>query len=258
MDSTLMKGLRVLETLARSHEPRGVSELARQLDLTRSNVHRTLQTLTAAGYARQGSTPGTYECTLKLFELSSAVMDRVDVTRVAAPHMRRLAEVTEETVHLSTLSGAEVVYLDKIESPQPVRAYSSIGGRAPAHCVASGKALLAELSESNVDALFGDEVPASTGRGVRDRTELAAELASIRERGYAVNHGEWRESVGGVAAVIVNAAGAVEASIGVSGPLERVEPNSGGSYRDAVVEAARAISLDLGCTAYPPRRESRT
>lgn len=250
-----MKGLRVLETLARSPEARGVSELARELDLTRSNVHRTLQTLTAAGYVRQAGTAGTYECTLKLFELSSAVLDRVDVKHVAEPHMRALAERTQETVHLSQLAGAEVVYLHKIESPQPVRAYSSIGGRAPAHCVASGKALLSHVDDATLAAILADDLPVWTERSVRDHDELATELAAVRRRGYAVNHGEWRVSVGGVAAVIVNASGTVEAAIGVSGPIERIEPQADGAYRDAVLEAAKATSHDMGCSTYPPPRD---
>lgn len=259
MDSTLMKGLRVLETLARSREARGVSELARDLELTRSNVHRTLQTLAGAGYVRQVSGTGAYECTLKLFELSSAVLDRVDVKYVAEPHMRRLANLTQETVHLSQLSGAEVVYLHKIESPQPVRAYSSIGGRAPAHCVASGKALLAEMEDhTEFVELFDDKLAVWTERSPCYRADLEAELSTVRARGYAVNHGEWRESVGGVAAVIVNAAGAAEAAIGVSGPIERVEPRADDEYCEAVLEAARAASLDMGCSTYPqPQRSMR-
>lgn len=242
-----MKGLRVLETLARSPAACGVSELARELELTRSNVHRTLQSLVAAGYVRQVSTAGVYECTLKLFELSSAVLERVDVNQVAQPHMRRLAERTQETVHLSQLSGTEVVYLHKIESPQPVRAYSSIGGRAPAHCVASGKALLAMVDVRTLAELFDTELVEWTERSPRTLGELEAELATVRDRGYAVNRGEWRSAVGGVAAVIVNASGAAEAAIGVSGPIERVQPKADGEYRDAVLEAARAASLDMGC-----------
>ena len=181
MDATLLKGLRVLETLARSPGPRGVSDLARELELTRSNVHRTLRTLATAGYARQGDHPGTYECTLKLFELSSAVMERVDVVRCAERHMQLLAEITQECVHLAALSGKEVVYLHKIESPQPVRAYSSIGGRAPAHCVASGKALLATLTEARLDEALGDELERWSERSITDRGRLSAELATIRE-----------------------------------------------------------------------------
>jgi len=251
MDATLLKGLHVLETLARSPGPRGVSDLARQLELTRSNVHRTLQTLTAAGYVRQGTQPGTYECTLKLFELSSAVMERVDVARCAERHLQRLADRTRETVHLSTLSGPEVIYLQKIESPQPVRAYSSVGGRAPAHCVASGKALLATLTAEQLDDAVGDELTRWTEASIRDRAELDAALAEIRAQGYAVNNGEWRSSVGGIAAVVRNASGTPEAAVGISGPIDRIRPATNVEYREAVLVAADDISRELGYVARP-------
>ncbi|MBB5158689.1 IclR family transcriptional regulator [Saccharopolyspora phatthalungensis] len=250
MDSTLLKGLRVLETLALSPTPRGVSELARELGLARSNAHRTLQTLAAAGYVRAADTAGTYECTLKLFELSSAIMDRVDVRRLATPHTQRLADVTQETVHLAALEGAAVVYLDKIESPQPVRAYSSIGGRAPAHCVASGKALLARLSHDDLAAVVGEALVSYTDRTITDPAALRQELAEVRERGWAVNRGEWRSSVSGLAAVIFNAQDEPEAAVGVSGPTDRLLPKIESSFRDEVLKAAEGISRELGCRDY--------
>lgn len=250
MDSTLLKGLRVLESVARSAGPRGASELARELDLTRSNVHRTLQTLVSAGYLRAAADGSGYECTVKLFELSSAVMERVDVRRVAQHHIHRLAENTAETVHLSILEGLEVVYLDKVESPQPVRAYSSIGGRAPAHCVASGKALLAALPRDELDALLARGLPAWTERTITDPAELTPELARTRETGCAVNRGEWRVSVAGVAAVVFDAAERPVAAVGVSGPIDRVLPQES-RYRSAVLDAAREVSRELGCRTYP-------
>src|SRR5690606_30707322 len=100
--------------------------------LPKSNVHRTLQTLVAAGYVTSTDV-GHYQCTLRLFELGNQVADRFDIRTHAQPVMRELAELTRETVHLSVLDGSEVIYMHKIESPEPVRAYSRIGGRAPAH-----------------------------------------------------------------------------------------------------------------------------
>jgi DNA-binding IclR family transcriptional regulator len=252
MDSTLLKGLRVLETLARSSSPRGPSDLARELGLTRSNVHRTLQTLASAGYARQAGDATGYECTLKLFEIASAVMERVDVRRYARSHIQHLAERTEETVHLSALDGPDVVYLDKVECPQPVRAYSTIGGRAPAHCVASGKALLSRLPEAELAALTAGGLTAWTERTITDPDELRRDLTRARESGCAVNRGEWRVSVAGIAAVVFDAAGRPEAAVGVSGPVDRVLPEED-RYRDLVLDAARAISAELGCRNYPLR-----
>ncbi|ANY08317.1 IclR family transcriptional regulator [Pseudonocardia sp. HH130630-07] len=250
MDTTLLKGLRVLETLALSPAPRGASELAREMQLTRSNVHRTLQTLAAAGYVRPAASGTGYECTLKLFELSSAVLERVDVRRGARAHIQQLADLTAETVHLAVLDGAEAIYLDKVESPQPVRAYSAIGGRAPAHCVASGKALLSALGPAELDRFLTGGLPAYTERTITDPDRLRHELQAARETGCAVNRGEWRISVAGVAAVVYDIDGRPEAAVGISGPVERVLPEEA-RYRDAVLGAARAISRELGCRSYP-------
>lgn len=240
----------MLEKLAHSETPRGASELAREMGLTRSNVHRTLQTLVAAGYVRAAAGGAGYECTLKLFELSSAVMERVDVRRCAQTHIHQLAERTAESVHLSSLDGSEVVYLDKVESPQPVRAYSSIGGRAPAHCVASGKALLSRMTQAQWEAFVSGGLTAWTERTITDPDDLARELTYARETGCAVNRGEWRVSVAGVAAVVFDAAGQPVAAVGVSGPVDRVLPQES-KYRDAVLDTAREISGALGCHHYP-------
>lgn len=243
MDSTLLKGLTVLEHLAASDEPRGVSEIARTLQLTKSNAHRTLQTLAAAGYVR-ALPGGAYECTLKLFELASAVLSRVDVRRVAEPHMRALADATQETIHLSLLDRAEVIYLHKIESPQPVRAYSSIGGRAPAYCVASGKALLAYQEEAL--RFLSDPLEAHTSRTITSLDALRRELEQVRVQGFAINRGEWREGVCGLAAIVHDALGKPVAAIGISGPAARLNPAALRDFSEGVVDTARTLSRALG------------
>lgn len=249
MDSTLLKGLRVLEALARSDSPRGVSDLARDLDLTRSNVHRTLQTLCEAGYVRQVEDGRRYECTLRLFELASVLVDGLDVRRLAGRHIRSLSDLTEETVHLAVLDGTEVVYLDKIDSLQPIRAYSAVGGRAPAHCVASGKALLSRSSDDVVRRVL-DDLSAHTDNSITEEGALRRELRESRESGCAVNRGEWRSAVGGIAAPVIGAGGAPEAAVGVSGPLHRILGREE-FLRRSVLDTARRISLEIGCSTYP-------
>ena len=250
-----MKGLRVLEHLAHSETPKGVSELARELAMTKSNVHRTLQTLVSAGYVRMDRAK-SYECTLKVFELASLVLGRIDVRHVAEPFMRALADTTRETIHLSILDGTEVIYLHKIESPLPVRAYSTIGGRAPAHCVASGKALLAYAEDGL--AQFPDPLPVFTPRTIGSLGQLRRELEQVRIRGFAVNRGEWRESVCGLAAILHDGGGRPVASIGISGPAERLQPAALRRHSDVVTDAARTLSRALGYnpiafTLGPPR-----
>ncbi len=248
MNTTFVKGLAVLEALARAGEPCGVSDLARQLQLTKSNVHRLLRTLADHGYAQNVAGSGRYEITLKLWELGVEVLDKLDVKRVAFEPMERLVELTGETVHLSILDHGEVVYIDKVDSPQPVRAYSKVGGRAPAYCVATGKALLAHAGAAVVDAV-ASRLHAYTQHTITDAAELRAELRRVVDTGYAINRGEWRDGVCGVAAPIRDARGQVVAAIGISGPVDRLKVRALRQLTPAVVDVARSISTRLGWNA---------
>ncbi len=248
MDLTLLKGLKVLETLAYSDRPRGVSDLASEMDLPKSNIHRTLQTLISAGYVRSEHGSSLYRCTLKVFEMASAVVSRIDVRGNAEPLMQVLGEQTRETIHLSVLDQLDVIYLHKVESPQPVRAYSTIGGRAPAYCVASGKSLLAHQSEQWLRQL-PQTLRMYTSETLTDADDLRREFARVRMQGYAVNRGEWRETVGGVATIVRDVTGQPVAAIGVSGPIDRMRSNLE-QHIPLVISAGRETSKLLGCRNY--------
>lgn len=244
MDKTLLKGLQVLEALARSTRPRGVSDLAKELDLPRSNMHRTLRTLVEAGLVAQEE-GGAYACTLKLFELGSAVPVRSDVAGLADPIMLALADATNETVHLSALEGGDVIYLHKIDSTHPVRAYTTVGGRAPAYCVATGKALLAFQPDSYLDR-YEDALQRFTPRTHADLAALRAELTEVRRQGFALNRGEWRDSVCGVAAPVFGVGGRAVAAIGLSGPASRLGERLD-DFAGHITAAARDLTQKMGC-----------
>lgn len=252
INTTFVNGLALLEALARSGEACGVSELARQLDLTKSNVHRLLQTLSERGYVLNPGATGRYECTLKLWELGVDVLNKLDVKSVAPVYMEHLAQLSGETVHLSVLDHREVVYVDKVDSPQPVRAYSKIGGRAPAHCVATGKALLAFAPAPIVDDV-ARHLRAYTDETITDAATFRTELKRVGETGYAINRGEWRAGVCGLAAPIRNARGLAIAAIGISGPTERLKARMLKQLAPDVVETARQVSARLGWSATPER-----
>jgi len=246
MDKTLLKGLMLLEALAdQNGKPIPIPVLAEEVGLTKSNTHRTLQTLAHAGYATRDEVTGNYRSTFKLFELGAKQMANIDVRQFAASHMRTLVDLTQETVHLSILDGGSVVYVDKIESAQPVRAYSVLGGHAPAYCVATGKILLAHQSQEFLIRHLTN-LEAYTAETITDLPMLKAELARAAANGYAMNRGEWRESVGGVAAPIFDAFGAPAAAIGISGPLERLSAKRMKELAPAVQEAALNISRAMG------------
>lgn len=245
MDKSVNKVLALVECLALGNGPRGVSELAREIGLTKSNIHRLLQTLEMRGYVSKTAETSKYDLTLKLWELGMRLPDRLDIKRVALPVMSQLAEDTRETVNLSVLSGFEVIYVDKIDSPEPVRAYAPLGGRAPAHCVATGKVLLAHLPPEKLEGIE-PHLERHTLSTIVTVPDLHRALARIREAGYGISRGELRDSVWGVAAPILDAGGQVVAAIGISGPATRLKARRMAAVTPVVVAAAQTISRSMG------------
>jgi IclR family KDG regulon transcriptional repressor len=248
MDSTLAKGLAVLEWLTGEQRPCGVSEVARAFGIARSNAHRTLQTLVACGWARQDGDGGAYRPSLKLFELGTLVEGALELRPLVRAHLAALAAACGETIHLAVLDGAQIVYLDKFDSPLPVAAYSRIGGRAPAACVASGKALLAALDDIDEPALRArlGTLVAHTPNSHVDWSALRADLARTRSRGFAENREEWRQGVCGLGAPVFDARGAPVAAIGMSVPSIRFGRPKVQALAQLLLSAAKDASVALG------------
>lgn len=244
MNNTLVKGLQLLEVLARSDRPLGVSELADLLGLGKSNVHRLLQALVELRYATRHDDGSGYSASLKVWELGTALSGRMSIRNAAVSEMEKLLNSTRETVHLSVLDGDEVVYIHKLDSPEPVRSYTEVGGRAPAYCVATGKAIFAWQPEQRIAAI-STRLVAHTPKTIVQPAAFLREMQKVRTQGYAINKGEWRESVWGIAAPIHDSGGVVIAAIGLSGPAARLKPAQLKSMAAEVVGAAEAVTASL-------------
>lgn len=245
MEKTVVKALKVLELLARSPSACALGEIAEQCDMTKSNVHRLLKTLSACNYVRQVPEARTYEATLRLWEFGMQVFDRFDLRGVAEPFLKRLNNATRESVHLSILDGTEVLYIDKIDGDHAVRAYIRVGDRAPAYCTSTGRAMLAFQDPTIVAAAAG-EIEPHTDKTVDTPEKLATALETVRQTGYAVTLGEWRPGVVGVAAPVRTEFGAVVAGVGVAGPPDRMPPDALEPFVTSVTETASALSEVLG------------
>lgn len=245
MNNTLLKGLEIVELLAHSDRPLTLTEIATTLKLAKSNVHRLLQGLTERHYVIRHEDNNAYVASIKLWELGSAVLAKLDLKLHGQDVMEELLQRTGETVHLSVLDGDDVVYVHKIESPNPVRAYTQIGGRVRAHCVATGKAMLAFRTPSALDHL-SQNLQSRTALTTTDPAKFLLEMARTRSQGYGVNRGEWNMNVAGIAAPIVDARGNTIAAVGLSGPKERFKPAQLKTFAPLVIEAAQRISTRLG------------
>jgi DNA-binding IclR family transcriptional regulator len=253
METTVVKALKVLEALSSFDGPAPLTEIARHCGLTKSNTHRLLKTLEQNQYVLQHEPSKAYELTLRLWELGVPVYDRLDLRVVAAPELIKLARATNESVHLSVLEGGMAVYVDRVDCTHAVRAYIRIGERAPAYCVATGKAMLAFQPNSVVDRACR-RMRRFTDVTVKSRKALESELAKIRAQGYVLTFGEWREGVIGIAAPIRDRSGKVSAGIGIAGPADRMRKADLDRMVGAVRRAAEQISAGLGATvsARPP------
>jgi len=245
MEQTVQKAMNLLEALVRSSQPRRLTELSRELGLTKPNVYRLLSTLSILGYVKKDSATSLYSPTLKLWEMGSMLVRDVDLQSVAGPRLRKLCEETRESVQLAVWDAGYIVYVDKVDSPQPLKAITSIGSRVPASVVSTGKAMLAWMSSEALDHAM-EHVKRYTPLTMTRRKDIERDLDETRDRGYAVNRGEFRVGVCGIAAPVRDRSGAVVASISVWGP----EKNILGTRRDELahltVAAARDISREMG------------
>ena len=244
MDSTLAKGLAVLDWLVREQRECRVVDVAEAHGLARSNAHRTLQTLVQCGWAVQNASSSGYRSSMRVFELGALVEGATDLKALLRTHLDGLARASGETIHLAVLDGAEIIYVDKIDSPLPVVAYSRIGGRAPAYCVATGKALLAALHLEPA-ALLGllGSLRAHTPNTITNSKSLHADLLRAHQRGWAENREEWRTGVCGLGAPVFNARGEPVAAIGMSVPTIRFAK-----------ARARALALQIRACAFDASR----
>jgi DNA-binding IclR family transcriptional regulator len=248
METTLAKGLKMLEAVARSDGPRGVSELGRELGMTRSNAHRLLQTLSTLGFVRHDPALGQYEATLRLFELGSAVVSGRDIRTVSQPLMQQLRQKVDENVILSVRDGCEIIVLDRVEGTRTLRTYTPLGSRNPMHCTSAGKLLLAYAPQDVVDVVM-QRLEKFTARTITTAAKLHAELDRIRAQGYATAQAEWREDVGGVCTPIKQSNGAVVAALGVSGPIGRFRPAQIKAHLPHLLATTQEISKRLGYLA---------
>jgi IclR family transcriptional regulator, KDG regulon repressor len=242
---TLLRGLKLLELTASGKSNVPIRELAKEVRLPRSIVHRLISTLEREGYIQRNSANPGYHLSSKLWSLGCAAIQGLEVREVARPYLERLSSTTNELVALGVLDGPEVVYLDKIDSSQAVRAYIPIGGRAPAYCISTGKAILAHRGDDEVRKI-ASTMEKFTGHTVVGMAALKKHLAEIRRRGYSINCGEWHEDLGGVASAIWDREGNVVAAIGITVPIHRLAKENIDPLGRLVMKAAAAISHELG------------
>lgn len=244
MSQTVQRAIVVIESLA--ERPRTLKDVADILGVHRSTALRLLQTLVANGFARRLS-DGRHAVGTGLIQIAQQTLDHLDLRPLAHPHLRRLHRTCGHTIHLAQLIDDEIIYIDKIDGTDGVRMYSRVGRSAPLHASGVGKAILALLPEERATELIeGADLVAHTDTTLRIRAALEAELERIRERGYAVDDGEFEDFSTCIAAPLRNSTGDVTAAVSLTSlrviaPLTELTP-----LVPELTDTAAAITRDLG------------
>lgn len=224
-----------------------LTQISERVGIHKSTVHRLLATLESRRLVQRDHLSGMYHLGSRLMEMAFLVLQSNDLTRLARPYMDGLAAEHRETVDLAVLEGADVVYLQVVESPQRVKLAAAPGQRLPAFCTATGKAFLAYLPDEQVQEILEQGLIKYTEHTKVTQPELQQDLRLTRERGFATSEQEYEDGINAVATPILDVNGYPIAAIAVAGPSFRLSHERmlalGPALRVTAVKIAREISL---------------
>lgn len=218
---SLERGLAILSAFRNRRPLVGISELAREVGLTRSTAHRYVSTLATLGYLEQDPVSRKYRLGPRVLDLGFSAINSMELREIAAPHLQRLSDETSYTVNMAILDGSDVVYVERCRSSQQgqrgIDLNLHIGSRLPAYCTSMGKVLLAGLADDELDLLLdGIELAQRGPNTLTTRQSLVQELKRVREAGLAVNNEELAFGLRSIAAPVRGQAGNVAAAINLA------------------------------------------
>jgi DNA-binding IclR family transcriptional regulator len=244
--SSVANSIRLLGSFSGEEDELGITTLATRLRLAKSTVHRLATTLTSSRFLEQNSETGKYRLGLALFELGALVRRRMDVANEARPKLRELLEKTGETVQLGIVDHFSVLYVYEMESRRAIRMAAAVGARAPLHCTAVGKVLLASQPQDYVKQVLDLGLTSYTPKTITRREGVLAMLAEVSARDYATDDEESEIGLRAIASPVRNHTGAVIAAVGMAAPVQRMNKKAMQTCVPDVLATAQAISARLG------------
>ena len=245
---SLDRAFDLLEILCRSRGGMSIGALSAETGLHKSTVHRLLASMCTRGYVQRDAETSMYRAGMRLCEMSSYIVDNLDVVDRARAVMERLGRETDETVHLVMRDENDVVYIHKIDSGNSaIRMFSRIGMRLPMYCTGVGKAILSTwpLSEAR-EVWEGSDVYSWTENTVTDEEAFFREIDKARQLGYALDNEENEMGVRCIAAAIPDYRGHAFHAISLSAPATRMPDERIIQLRGPLLCASRDIAQALG------------
>ncbi|MDI4634104.1 DNA-binding transcriptional regulator KdgR [Pelomonas sp. V22] len=249
--AAVLKVFAILQALSEQRDT-GISELSVRLAMPKATVYRFLQTMMTLGYVRQEPGSERYGLTMRAFELGAKALQYPELIDLAKHHMQMLADATGETVHLGTLIDSEIIYVHKVDSRHMLGMYSRVGRRAPIHCTAIGKVLMAwEHPERRDRVLKGAEFKRFRDKTIVEPAAFLAELQRVKTQGFGEDREEFDDHIRCLGVPIFDRLGQPIAGMSVSFPTFRYDEAREPEIVKMLQDASRDISARLGCTRFP-------
>jgi DNA-binding IclR family transcriptional regulator len=242
----LDRTIAVLQAVADSESDVAAADIARQLRLHKSTVHRLIAVLESYRLIKKGA-DGAYGLGTRLIELGECAIARLKLSEYAAPHLRHLADQTGEGAHVTILNGTELLSIAHVEGRWNLQSLTRTGLRTQIHCTAAGKAVMAFLSQEACDDLLARlPLKRNTRRTIVKPSAIRMDLMRVRHLGYAIDDEEFEEGLRCVSAPIFNHQGHVVASLSMAAPVFRMRKERVPQVARLVMAAAQGLSDDLG------------
>lgn len=222
--SSLTNALRILKSFTIDDIELTLDDIVEQLAISKSTACRLVQTIESEGFMTQNTRSNTYALGASILSLSNTMLGQFHLLKELTGFLKTLTEVTGESSHIAVLQGNQVLYLKKEDNQNRVQLRSHIGRRNPAHCTASGLALLGYVNEQELQALYTEGFEQATPYSISSFSQLTERLEEGRKEGYFTSDREMVENVLSIGAPIFNKEGNVITSISVAGPRQRMKP----------------------------------
>jgi IclR family acetate operon transcriptional repressor len=248
----LDRGLNLLRELA-SARSITLSDLATRTDMPPSSTHRILSTLQKHGYVEFDETTQEWMIGIEAFRIGNTYLMRTNLVEAARKTLRHLMEETGETANLGIADNGDVVFIDQVETHNPIRAFFRPGTRGHMHASGIGKSLLADMLRRDVEKIIQKKgQPEFTQKSLVSSKDLFIDLEATRKRGWSIDNEERYSGMCCVASNIYNSFGEAIAGISVSGPTVRFPKHVISELGPKVKRAADEVTQAIG--GKPPRR----
>ena len=241
--SSAERSLRLLSLLANAGRALTLAELVAQLALPKGTAHRLCTQLLAGGFLARDVDERSFSVGPALRRLAFDTLNHGVVRGLRHEVLAELVAKVGETCNFTTLDGAQVLYLDRVEAQWPLRLTLDVGSHVPLHCTASGKLFLAMLSRAQRTKLL-DHLPLArfTGNTITDRARLEHELERIRRVRVSTDNEEYLTGLVCVAVPVLSRDGKPCASVAVHAPVARMSMDKALAHAPALRRAADALT----------------